>query len=80
MLNWKKDNRPYSNGYYGFKNRIRCFWVGWEVTLKEQYEKPYLMECYLPSLKLNKERFKTEEEARQYCERILKVFIKELTK
>lgn len=80
MIKWKKDKSPYSNGEWGYKNKIRCFYIGWAVTTKDQKAKPYLVTCYLPSIKLLTTRFWNTEEAKKECEWILGVFIRELTK
>ncbi len=80
MIIWKEDKEQYSSGFKGFKNRIKCFWVGYNVIYKKDNKKPYIINCYLPSINLRFTRFETIEEAKKECERTLKSFIKELTK
>lgn len=77
-ITWKESKRRYSNGEYGYRNRIRCFFLNrYAVTTKKDYECPILLDCYLTSLKANY-RFKTVEKAKELAEEILEKFIKEV--
>jgi hypothetical protein len=63
--------------YRGTIGRIIAFSYSWNVMQSADRELPYLLHCYFVDLKI--QRFKTEEELKEYAQKFLCYFVKEIT-
>lgn len=61
----------------GFVGRLPIFTTGWSVISHSDRELPYTLHCNLINLKQT--RFKIQEEAKKYANKVLEELVKEFT-